>query len=126
MNSTYHGAWWAGSPATPPAWPQPRHDGTVFDRAALAREFAPWCELKHAGVKVHCGELGCFHHTPHTVFLAWLEDLLTLLREHDIGWALWNFRGSFGVLDSGRSDVAYEDWHGCRLDGKLLKLLQRC
>jgi hypothetical protein len=54
----------------------------------------------------------------------WLRDVLGILTGHGIGLALWNFRGSFGILDSGRTDVAYEDFHGHRLDGKLLALLQ--
>jgi len=29
------------------------------------------------------------------------------------------------VLDSGRSDVAYEDWHGHKLDRKFLNLLMK-
>jgi hypothetical protein len=37
---------------------------------------------------------------------------------------LWNFRGSFGVLDSGRADVQYEDWRGHKLDRAMLRLLQ--
>jgi hypothetical protein len=28
-------------------------------------------------------------------------------------------------MDSGRGDVAYENWHGHQLDRKLLELLQR-
>ena len=36
-----------------------------------------------------------------------------------------NCRGSFGVLDSGRSDVQYEDFEGHKLDRKLLDRLQR-
>ena len=40
------------------------------------------------------------------------------------GWSLWNLRGSFGVLDSGRTDVAYEDFHGHKLDAAMLKLLR--
>jgi len=47
-----------------------------------------------------------------------------ILKHHGIGWALWNFRGNFGVLDSQRADVAYENWHGHQLDRKLLTLLQ--
>ena len=54
-----------------------------------------------------------------------MEELLGILREMNVGWALWNFRGSFGVLDSGRSDVDYDDWHGVPLDRQLLELLQR-
>jgi hypothetical protein len=37
---------------------------------------------------------------------------------------LWKFRGSFGILDSGRTDVACEDFHGHKLDRRLLTLLQ--
>ena len=74
---------------------------------------------------MHCGECGCWNRTPHEVFLAWFEDVLDLLTSHGIGYALWNFRGAFGVLDSGRADVAYEPWHGHQLDRALLELLRR-
>jgi len=50
--------------------------------------------------------------------------VLDILTPHNIGYALWNFRGAFGILDSGRSDVAYEDWHGHKLDREFLNLLQ--
>ena len=42
-----------------------------------------------------------------------------------MGWALWNFRGANGVLDSQRADVKYEDFGGHKLDRKMLELLQR-
>jgi endoglucanase len=74
---------------------------------------------------VHCGEGGAHHFTPHAVVLAWLDDVLDILTGHVIGFALWNLRGTFGILDSERSDVAYEDWHGHKLDRALLELLQR-
>jgi endoglucanase len=80
--------------------------------------------LIHQGVGVHCGECGCFKRTPHEVFLAWFRDLLEILTGHGIGLALWNFRGAFGVLDSGRSDGAYEDWHRHILERKFLELLR--
>jgi len=35
-----------------------------------------------------------------------------------------SFRGSFGVLDSGRKDVAYEDFRGHKLDREMLDLLR--
>jgi len=50
-------------------------------------------------------------------------SLLCLLTGHGIGLALWNFRGSFGIIDSGRKEVRYEDFHGRKLDHKLLNLL---
>ena len=45
--------------------------------------------------------------------------------KHKIGYALWNFRGDFGVLDSNRADVDYKDWYGHKLDQKLLDLLKK-
>jgi len=36
---------------------------------------------------------------------------------------MWNLRGPFGVIDSGRSDAAYENYQGNRLDRKMLELL---
>jgi len=109
-----------------PTWPIKNPDGSIrIGRQQLEEHFAPWGELRRKGIGVHCGETGCFNRTPHNVFLAWMEDVLDILKGHNIGWALWNFRGSFGVLDSGRKDVDYEDFHGHKLDRKLLTLLQR-
>jgi hypothetical protein len=42
-----------------------------------------------------------------------------------IGFALWNFIGDFGIPDSGRTGVAYEDWHGHKLDKQLLDLIRK-
>jgi hypothetical protein len=67
---------------------------------------------------------GAHQFTPHAVVLAWMRDRLDLWREAGWGWALWNLRGSFGVLDSGRRDVAYEDFQGHKLDRKMLELLR--
>jgi hypothetical protein len=51
--------------------------------------------------------------------------VLSVLTEHEIGYALWNFRGDFGIMDSGRKDIEYEDWYGHQLDRKLLELLKK-
>lgn len=109
--------------------PIPKWPGQVGDRY-LSREileemYAPWIELKNRGVGVHCGECGCWNKTPHDVFLAWFEDVLDILTINDIGYALWEFRGSFGLIDSGREDVEYENWDGHKLDRKLLNLLMK-
>jgi endoglucanase len=69
------------------------------------------------------GEFGAYNHTPHPIVLAWMEDNLKLWQEKGLGWALWNFKGAFGVLDSGRKDVVYEDFHGHKLDRAMLELL---
>jgi hypothetical protein len=51
--------------------------------------------------------------------------VLDILTQNGIGYALWNFRGDFGVMDSGRKDVGYENWYGHKLDRKMLTLLQK-
>jgi endoglucanase len=124
--SHYRAPWVDRNSSFPePTWPLRNKDGTVkLDRAGLEKLYAPWAQLARKGIGVHCGEGGSYNKTPHAVFLAWMTDVLDILKGHGIGWALWNFRGSFGVLDSGRSDIAYEDWQGHKLDRKLLDLLQ--
>ncbi len=99
-------------------------EGVIWNRGKLEGSYQPWFDLAGQGVPVHCDEMGVYNKTPHPVVLAWLRDVLEMLSAHDIGWALWNFRGDFGILDSGRSDVDYEDFHGHKLDRKLLSLLQ--
>jgi hypothetical protein len=76
-----------------------------------------------SGVGVHVSEWGAYSYTPHAVTLAWISDCLENWRQAGFGWALWNLRGSFGVLDSGRKDVIYEDYQGHPLDRKMLDLL---
>lgn len=85
----------------------------------------PWKELEAKNVGVMVGEWGAFDKTPHDVTLRWMEDCLINYQKAGWGWALWNFRGGFGPLDSQRSDVQYEEWKGHKLDHKMLELLQR-
>ena len=116
--------WKDPSKAPTPVWPG-TIDGQKFGREQLEEFYKPWTDLVATGVGVHCGEGGCWRNTPHKVFLAWFGDILDILTSHDIGYALWNFRGDFGILDSGRADVNYTDWHGHKLDSKLLELLKK-
>ncbi|HUT95201.1 MAG TPA: cellulase family glycosylhydrolase [Thermoguttaceae bacterium] len=124
--SHYRASWVDRNASFPePTWPILNRDGSVkMGRAEMEKHYAPWGELARKGIGVHCGEAGCYNKTPYDVFTAWLTDVMEILKGHGIGYALWNFRGSFGILDSGRKDVAYEDWHGHQLDRKLLALLQ--
>lgn len=105
-------------------FPEPRWPMKDWNRERLEKHYVPWVELAQKGVGVHCGECGCHNKTPHAVFLAWFRDVLDILKSHNIGYALWNFQGSFGLLDSQRADVAYEDWKGRKLDRKLLELMR--
>ena len=107
-----------------PKWPG-QIGNTYWDKSKLEKFYQPWIELVNKGVGVHCGECGCWKKTPHDIFLAWFGDVLDILTKNDIGYALWEFSGDFGVLNSGRTDVAYEDWYGQKLDKKFLNLLMK-
>ena len=84
-----------------------------------------WDPLIERGVFCFAGEFGVWKMTPHDIVLDIFEDYLALWKERNMGWALWNLRGSIGILDSERSDVEYEDYEGHKLDRKMLDLLQR-
>ena len=126
MRVSHYQASWMNSQGWPePAWPLAIKPGDVWDQARLRREqIAPWQALERKGVGIHVGEWGAYRYTPHAVALAWMRDNLELWQEAGWGWALWNFRGDFGVLDSRRTDVAYEDFHGHKLDRAMLDLLR--
>lgn len=84
----------------------------------------PWKQLEAAGVGVHVGEWGPFNRTPHTVALRWMRDCLDNWKKAGWGWSMWNFRGAFGPLDSGRADVKYEEFRGHKLDREMLELIR--
>lgn len=110
----------------PPSWPLRDDAGQVWDRERLRHEYiGKYKVITERGVQVHVGEWGCFNKTPHAVALAWMEDCLSLWKEAGWGFALWNLRGSFGVMDSERQEVRYEDFKGHKLDRKMLELLLR-
>jgi len=109
-----------------PTWPGAVDvpTGAGWDRERLEIHYEPWVELARRGIGVLCGECGAFNRAPHEPFLRWFRDVLDILTGHGIGYAGWNFRGAWGIMDSKREDVAYEDWYGHSLDRKLLSLLQ--
>jgi endoglucanase len=116
---------WAGTPRALPEWPFTKDGAVEWDKSVLHRWcIQPWLDFERLGARVFVGEWGCWNRTPHAVALEWMRDFLDLWRQTGWGWALWCFRGSFGILDSGRADVKYETWRGHKLDRKMLELLR--
>ncbi|MBO0933742.1 glycoside hydrolase family 5 protein [Fibrella aquatilis] len=126
MSVSHYKASWVNikdwqAPAWPMAWM-----GATWDSDMLKKvNIEPWQALQRKGVGVHVGEWGCFNKTPHDVALAWMESNLKLWQEAGWGWSLWNFRGSFGILNSDRPDVNYKNHQGQQLDADMLALLRR-
>ena len=120
---------WLGESGTELAWDRERGwrcSVCTCDRKWLwERNIRPWMEISEKGVGVMVGEFGVISRTPHDIALRWLEDNLINWQEAGFGWAMWNWNGSFGVADSGRTDAEYEDKYGWRIDKKMMDLLQR-
>jgi endoglucanase len=127
MELTHYKASWVDSTKwEEPTWPLKRGNREPIDKEFLRKDrIEPWKKLEQKGVGIHVGEWGAYQYTPHKVALAWMRDTLELWKEAGWGWAMWNFRGSFGILDSRRTDIEYEDVRGHKLDRAMLKLLQQ-
>ena len=98
----------------------------MWNKAVLRSKLIDtWQPLIDKGVQIHVGEWGCFNKTPHDVALSWMEDILSLWKE--VGWdhAMWNLKGDFGILNSNRVDVKYENYKGHKLDRKMLELIKQ-
>lgn len=128
--SHYEASWvFHGQPMSVPrqelTWPLDA-EGTHYDRTWLRQQIErPWKPfLEQHNQSLFIGEFGAHNRTPHPTTLAWLRDQLETFRSLGLGWTLWNLRGSFGILDSGRDDVPYTDFHGHQLDTQMLHLLQ--
>jgi endoglucanase len=60
-------------------------------------QIADWA--KQRGVPVICNEFGVYRtYADPQDRAAWLKDVRTSLERHNIGWAMWDYSGSFGVV----------------------------
>ncbi len=60
----------------------------------------PLAVAARTGLPLYCGEFGVVSHAPDPIRAAWYHDFKSVLEEHGIGWANWDFRGDFGLFDS--------------------------
>ena len=100
-------------------FPLPSWTSKKRETASLKKQFKKWFQLKENNVLVFIGEWGSYINTQHETVLSWMEDNLKLWQKYELGWAMWNFKGDFGILDSNRTDVEYEKYNGHKLDRKM-------
>ena len=82
-------------------------------------------EARKNNIPVMVQEFGVHNKTPHSVAVAFLSDLSAFFREQNVGWALWNLTGSFGIMNSSRTDCTYETYQGYKLDREMLDALTK-
>lgn len=123
---THYKAEWVrgGADWAVPSYPGEVAPGVYRDINYLREYYKPWREVEAQGVKVHIGEFGCYNKLPNDLALRWFADLLTVFREFGWGYSLWNFKGSFGIVEHGRPGTVYEDYKGFKVDRALLELLR--
>jgi endoglucanase len=126
----YRASWVKGSDQWPiPTWPlqYQNNELSAFNKEMLwVKHVEPWKKFHlEQGIGIHVGEWGAYNKTPHEVVLGWMEDCLQNWKLAGMGWALWNLHGGFGLLDSNRADVVYENYKGQKLDRKMLELLKQ-
>ncbi len=122
--SHHRATWWPQhAQAPPPVYPGVQWEGRVWNREALMDFYRPWREVESKGATIHIGECGCHNKTANDVALRWLADLFGVLRDLGWGYALWEFRGTFGIVEHGRPGARYEMLHGYNVDRELLDLL---
>lgn len=82
-------------------------------------------EVMPKGGFVMAGEFGVYNKTPHAMALNLLEAYFKMWEERKMGWAVWGFRGSMGVVDSERKDVDYEVTPDGKLDREMYELFKK-
>lgn len=71
------------------------------DRSTLDKDIYQAVEVAAKyGLKLYCGEFGCFPSTPMSMRQAWYEDMIAVFDKYDIAWAHWNYKNDFPVVDA--------------------------
>jgi endoglucanase len=78
--------------------------GLYFDRTVLEEKLAkPLALARERGLPLYCGEWGALPSTPRADRLRWYRDFRSVLERNGIGWAHWDYKGGFGVVDGDRN-----------------------
>lgn len=66
----------------------------------LAEIAPPLARAKETGLGLYCGEFGVIRLAPVEIRRAWLRDAVRTFESNGIGWAMWDWKGVFGVVDA--------------------------
>lgn len=77
----------------------------VYDKETFARHFGEVLSVARSyGVSAYCGEYGCINSSPVPDRLRWWRDINEVFEEMGIARAVWDYKGSFGILKQGQPD----------------------
>lgn len=82
-------------------WSKEGIGGRIAFAAAWARE---------RNVPLICNEFGAYRETADPASRArWIGDVRSALEENQIGWAMWDYRGNFGVVTRTDTEITPDD-----------------
>ncbi len=101
----------------------------VWNRERFFEEIAPVQAFgKKYGVPVICDEFGVYAPVPMQFQIKWLDDLLSVCKEMDIGFSYWNYKNlDFGIISRGESlhQTLEQYSNPQRTNYQLLSILQK-
>jgi len=59
----------------------------------------PVAIAKKYNLPLYCGEWGCLNVVPDAARFQWFRDMKTVLEENNIGWATWEYKSDFGIIN---------------------------
>jgi endoglucanase len=78
---------------------------SIAGRIAFA---AAWAKERH--VPLICNEFGAYRETADPASRArWIHDVRSALETNHIGWAMWDYRGNFGVVTRTDTEITPDD-----------------
>lgn len=121
---TPQGAWTGGVSYPGRLWPEGIPDGldpALAERMSEANKVEwnsqamldelrdPMEKASLTGHRLYCGEFGAIIHAPLDVRRAWLSDAVGCFEANGIGWAMWDWKGVFGVVDAHGAPTGIHD-----------------
>jgi aryl-phospho-beta-D-glucosidase BglC (GH1 family) len=107
-----------------PVYPGTFYEGKNWNKDTIKNYYQPWKELMDNGTRIHIGEFGCYNKIDNSLALRWFNDILDIFNEYGFGYALWNFKGDFGIIEHGRKGTKWEMIDGFKVDRELFELLR--
>lgn len=75
-----------------------------YHRERILQDLAqPLAAARRSGLPLYCGEFGVIKLAPMPARSAWYHDIVSLFTEHGIGWANWDYKGMFALVEDGVS-----------------------
>lgn len=82
-----------------------QNSNKYYDRSVLEKLLEKPLNLaRERNLQLYCGEWGVYKATPKEPALQWYEDVKEILEKHNIAWAIWDYKGSFGIIKDGQED----------------------